>query len=61
MALLKTAEGLLSGKGLADSVHDALTANATVQAFADGFLMGALVGSISSLFMPLCFPRAPRC
>ena len=55
-ALLKTAEGLLSGKGLADSVHDALTANATVQAFADGFLMGALVGSISGLFMPLCFP-----
>ena len=55
-ALMKTAEGLLEGKSLADSVQAALTANATVQAFADGFLMGALVGSISTLFMPMCFP-----
>ena len=55
-AIMKTVEGLMSGKTLADSVHAAMLSNETAQAFADGFLLGALVGAAMTPLVQMCFP-----
>ncbi len=56
VAVIETIGGLINGQTLSESVGQALSSKNFFNAFADGFMIGALVGSAVTLTTPVCFP-----